>query len=873
MQNNNINVVENQATTDVDAISDEPGEHNERPVLSVARVYVQAGISLIPCGRNKKPMFSLLRMANGQSGWVQYQKRLPTEEELSAWFSLEGGASNLGVVCGNISGGLEVIDFDRKLFRDGAYINVFEDFKLKLESKDPNLLGKLVIAETQNGGVHVKYKCAETGGNQVLAKCLKDDGTSLEAIIETRGEGGYVITPPSNGYRDVQGGLLDVQQITLEERQMLFDLAKIFDRAPKKKEYPDIPRISTDGEEQISDWYERIYPEKWRDLIAQNGWTLATTNGNGIERWTRPGKDVAEGSSATWSVQNNRGGVSAGRFYVFSSNAHPFENGRGYSPFQIFCLLEHNDDWNAAVAEVGKWKRDKECARTMSLPVEAGGRDLVKEKQIRTAGNVTEADNSYVSIKKKGADGEFEYRSISNFFLRPKQRILVDGKEDVMCDFVTQDKTFSNILIPRTCWNDRRKFMDVAPSIDLSWRGSQDNLQRVQEIVSDFDNVPTKFGTTKLGLHSQVWVTPTEVIGTDGVIDDPEIVYLPMGGRGELDNKLAYPVSDDAKFGQLIDVVYENILKLNTLDVVMPVIGWFFAAGFKPYFEEKVGAFPILSIWGTRGSGKSTLLRFMRRLFGYTGGLEAKLFSCTETDFVLMKLFSGTTSIPIILDEYKPHDMPKHRLMSLHRMLRRSYNGESEFRGKQDQTTVEYALTAPLAVAGEVSLSEPALMERIVNVKMSPNDLDDEVRGHYASVVHQDLSPFGTRYVQFVLSTDFDQQYEVAKELTSEWLVGSTTPDRVFNNLVAVTFGFRQFMKFGIQFGCPDSEDALDRELKDAVLSVHGSVCSDEGTTTALEPFIQHLSTMAEGGRLQRGRHYGVSQGEDEVYIRFNPCF
>ena len=352
-----------------------------------------------------------------------------------------------------------------------------------------------------------------------------------------------------------------------------------------------------------------------------------------------------------------------------------------------------------------------------------------------------------------------------------------------------------------------------------------------------------------------------------------ELFIFPWGGRGELDDKLAYPVSDDAELGQLIDVVYENILKLNTLDVVMPVIGWFFAAGFKPYFEEKVGAFPILSIWGTRGSGKSTLLRFMRRLFGYTGGLEAKLFSCTETDFVLMKLFSGTTSIPIILDEYKPHDMPKHRLMSLHRMLRRSYNGESEFRGKQDQTTVEYALTAPLAVAGEVSLSEPALMERIVNVKMSPNDLDDEVRGHYASVVHQDLSPFGTRYVQFVLSTDFDQQYEVAKELTSEWLVGSTTPDRVFNNLVAVTFGFRQFMKFGIQFGCPDSEDALDRELKDAVLSVHGSVCSDEGTTTALEPFIQHLSTMAEGGRLQRGRHYGVSQGEDEVYIRFNPCF
>ena len=216
---NTINLEENQAITDVDAIFDELGKHNERSVFSVARAYVQAGVSLIPCGRNKKPMFSLLRMANGQSGWVQYQKRLPTEEELIAWFSLEGGANNLGVVCGNTSGGLEVLDFDRKLSKDGEYINIFEDFKLKLESRDLNLLERLVVTETKNGGVHVKYRCTEIGGNQVLARCWKDDGTSLEAIIETRGEGGYVVTPPSNGYRDVQGGLLDLQQRILYSDQ------------------------------------------------------------------------------------------------------------------------------------------------------------------------------------------------------------------------------------------------------------------------------------------------------------------------------------------------------------------------------------------------------------------------------------------------------------------------------------------------------------------------------------------------------------------------------------------------------------------------------------------------------------------------------
>ena len=861
MINSNISTSVNQAATTVSAISNEPSEHNERSVLSAAQAYVQAGISIIPCGSDKRPMFGLLKSADGKARWNQYQKRLPTREELSAWFSLGEGASSLAAVCGQVSRGLEVLDFDRKLFRDGAYINIFEDFKLDLESKDPNLSEKLVITETQNGGVHVKYKCAETGGNRVLARCWKDNGDSMEAVIETRGRGGFVVCPPSNGYRDVQGGLLDLQQITPEERQTLFELAKTFDQAPKKEKNLPANIKFTDGEEQISEWYGRIYPDEWRALITQQGWTLATTNSEGIEHWTRPNKNVADGISATWSIRGNRGEAAARRFYVFSSNAHPFENEKSYSPFQIYCLLEHGDDWDAAVAEVAKWKRE----------TKNGEGALVEERQSRSAGNVIEARNKYVCVR-EGRDGEREYHDVSNFIIVPTQRIMVEGKERVGCDFVTSDRSYSDEVIPRAAWNDKRRFMDVFPSIDLIWRGQQREIQAVQEIVSHYD-IPIKQGTSKLGLQNGIWVTPEQIFDKDGVISDPDVVYLPVGGRGELDDKLVYPLTEDEKFVQILDTVYENILKLNDLDVMMPVIGWFFAAGFKPEFEREVGAFPILSIWGTKGSGKSTLLRFMWRLFGYEGGLEAKLFSCTETDFVLMKLFSGTTSIPIILDEYKPHDMPKNRFMALRRMLRRSYNGESEFRGRQDQTTVEYNLSAPVAVAGEVSLSESALMERIVNVKMSPTDLNDERRDHYVSVVHQDLSPFGTRYVQFVLSTDFDQQYEIAKELTSRWLVGLTTPDRVFNNLVAVTFGFRQFMKFVIQFGCSDSEDTFDYLLKNALLSVRGSVCSEEGTTTALEPFIEHLSTMAEGGRLQRGKHYGVDQETDEIYIRFNLCF
>jgi hypothetical protein len=35
-------------------------------------------------------------------------------------------------------------------------------------------------------------------------------------------------------------------------------------------------------------------------------------------------------------------------FYVFSSNATPFEPGRGYGPFAVYALLEHGGDFAAA---------------------------------------------------------------------------------------------------------------------------------------------------------------------------------------------------------------------------------------------------------------------------------------------------------------------------------------------------------------------------------------------------------------------------------------------------------------------------------------------------------------------------------------------
>ncbi len=74
-------------------------------------------------------------------------------------------------------------------------------------------------------------------------------------------------------------------------------------------------------------------------LLEAHGWQRVGGNGDN-QHWRRPGKTTGR-NSATFDGRT---------FYVFSSNASPFEPNQGYSPFAVFALLEHSGDFTAAAA-------------------------------------------------------------------------------------------------------------------------------------------------------------------------------------------------------------------------------------------------------------------------------------------------------------------------------------------------------------------------------------------------------------------------------------------------------------------------------------------------------------------------------------------
>lgn len=125
-------------------------------------LYQRFGFNIIPLRqRSKEPAVQ----------WAEFQTRKSTEEELFRWF--KDGEMNLGIVCGSVSGNLAVLDFDTA----ESYEKFFNGRPMEEET--------LVVKTSR--GIHVYMKSSK------LVKLFKIP----ELNLDVKGEGSYVVAPPS----------------------------------------------------------------------------------------------------------------------------------------------------------------------------------------------------------------------------------------------------------------------------------------------------------------------------------------------------------------------------------------------------------------------------------------------------------------------------------------------------------------------------------------------------------------------------------------------------------------------------------------------------------------------------------------------------
>lgn len=289
-----------------------------------AQRLVDAGVSVIPIGTDKRPAIDR---------WKPFQERLASVGELEEWFA--DGQSGIAIVAGEVSGNIEILDFDDP--------STIEPWTAMVEAIKPGLVNRLPMVKTPSGGQHIYWRCDPIEGSQKLAVSAEQ-----KTMIETRGKGGYALIPPSppwchpegKEYLLVQGELADIPTITEDERDILLNCARALTEYVEPERIYEPPEDTTANGERPGDlfaaavtWKEILEPHEWKLISAHRKYGL----------WKRPGK-IGDGPSATTGYNG------ADLLYVFSSNAAPFEPQRGYSKFTAYTLLNHGGDFKKAAA-------------------------------------------------------------------------------------------------------------------------------------------------------------------------------------------------------------------------------------------------------------------------------------------------------------------------------------------------------------------------------------------------------------------------------------------------------------------------------------------------------------------------------------------
>lgn len=309
--------------------------------------------SLLTVGDNKVPNF----------GWKKLQTEKLSESDFLKNYNYKGGnfftdsdgikieikpTKNVGIITGFED--LEVIDIDLKVFSTAKektdfwneYIGYLKDNILDFEDK-------FVIYKTMNDGFHILYKSKRVTKNTKIAK-LKGH---TEAIIETRGQFGYVFIYENNKVSKKE--YLDIDYISDNDRDILWSFSKMYNYIDT---IPDEPKKESKTYQigDITPWDDYNSKTSILDIISDEF-------------------SIVGNHSKKYIIKRN-GAKSAHSGYVFKDNGFMYLHSTGsqydaekiYTPFLAYCKKFHNGDFKSASSDLYKQGFGTRFVKKIELP-------------------------------------------------------------------------------------------------------------------------------------------------------------------------------------------------------------------------------------------------------------------------------------------------------------------------------------------------------------------------------------------------------------------------------------------------------------------------------------------------------------------------
>ena len=326
--------------------------------------------SVITIGDDKRPNFP----------WKEQQATKLTQDKFLQNLRYKGGITKkdgtelpatvgIGVVTGFDF--LECVDVDTKVFSTQHEKDEFwNEYYQTLKDNIVDFEEKFAVYQTKSGGFHILYKSKRVEGNTKIAS-LKGH---KEAVIETRGNGGYIFLYPEKKY--AKKSYFEVEFISDLDREILWAVSKSYNHIEEQPEAPKKePKIYQEGE---------VTP--WDDFNAK------------VDIWDVISNDFTiphGGQKKKHYLVKRHGGTSPHSGYVFKDSGclFLFSTGTCYphekliSPFSAYAYKHHNGDFKEASKDLyeqgfgtrlqkkideikPKIKEDKPVIQTTEFPLE-----------------------------------------------------------------------------------------------------------------------------------------------------------------------------------------------------------------------------------------------------------------------------------------------------------------------------------------------------------------------------------------------------------------------------------------------------------------------------------------------------------------------
>jgi hypothetical protein len=654
--------------------------------LRLARAYVAAGLSVIPIARGtKEPATQLLPHvydeATGKSrpSWRMFQERLPIDEELRSWF--DGTDAGVAIVCGEVSGGLAVLDLES--------VDLFDRWNANaVVLLNTDLVASLPVVATGKGR-HVYFRMPEPVGNRKLAMADR------HVLAETRGQGGYVLAPPSRHpagatYTLISGDLDAIPLFDLAEAQAVLDAARALAPEPEAHTSGATRRESDD----VIGAFNRAHTIE--EILTAHGYRQDHAG-----RYIRPGGE--RGSIAIVDGRSIHYNTSDPLYSEAPDGRH-----RSHTPFSAWCLLEHNGDLNAAV---------RAAAQLLGL-----SRQPHPDTVLTEAGRVLGLDASETQwpyflheggmwMHQKDRDGTAKAPlPLCNFTARITSEILLDDgehQEELYVLTATCQRRTRTIELKRTEFESEAALGRIVAALGARARvNPRTQPKYVLDAIKAFSqDVEEQVIHTHTGWQGGRYLVANGFVDADG---------WHAGTGCQLPQRLQrYRLTPPAEPVATALSVFDRLLELAPPRVMIPLLGGVLLA---PILDTIDAPAPMVHVYGPTGCHKTSITCAALALFG--DFLPAQpTDTWTSTANSIQRLGWHLKDSPMLLDDYKAANVKPQQVT----FLLQNY-GDNMARGRLEansEVRAAFPIRGALISSGEDQPEgEASTLARILSVQL-----------------------------------------------------------------------------------------------------------------------------------------------------------